>query len=86
MSRAWAAGSTWAWRRLRLQILARDGYQCTIGLPGCKVRADCVHHTKGRAVTGDDPRYLAAACSHCNARIGDPSKHADPAPQPLTLW
>ena len=97
MSKTWAKGSTRAWRRLRDTILARDGYRCRLRLPGewvnrkgqhvrCKVVADCVHHTLGKSITGDDPRYLVAACTPCNLKVGEPAKQPDPAPQPRTKW
>ena len=35
-----AAGSTRAWRRLREQVLRRDGYTCQ----RCGARAELVHH------------------------------------------
>ena len=44
------------------------------------------HHTLGKAVTGDDPRYIVAACQACNLHIGDPTKQADPQPKPRTRW
>lgn len=97
MSRSWRGGSTRAWRRLRASVLARYGYACQLRLPGtwvtrdgvlrrCAGRADTVHHTLGRAVTGDDPRFLVAACTACNLKIGEPSKVVDPKPQPRTRW
>ena len=45
-----------------------------------------VHHTLGRAVTGDDPRYLEAAHKVCNERAGDPTRAADPPPVSMTDW
>ena len=96
VSRAWARGSTRAWRKLRLTVLAQHGYRCQLRCPGewpvhggmarCLGRADCVHHTLGRAITGDDPTYLTAACTPCNAHIGDPTRAPDPPPQPRTRW
>jgi hypothetical protein len=90
-SRNWPVGSTPAWRRFRLVILERDGYRCRIALEGswpvfggtarCLGKADCVHHTLGRGVTGDDPRYCVAACSPCNRRVGDPTRVPDPSPK-----
>lgn len=86
MSKNWAKGSTRAWRKLRAYVLARDSYRCQIKLPGCTSAATHVHHTLGRAVTGDDPRYLQAACAHCNIKTGDPTKTADPRGRSATKW
>ena len=88
MSRAWAKGSTRAWRRIRVHVLARDGYRCRIQLPGCIGRANAVHHTIDRTLVGDDPNFLIAACQACNNKIGNPTRysqrhsltiHTDPA-------
>jgi 5-methylcytosine-specific restriction endonuclease McrA len=94
MSKNWRNGSTRRWRAVRAEVLARDGYLCQIALPGewpvwggmahCTGRATQVHHTKGRAVTGDDPAYLVSACRPCNLKVGEPK--VDPAPQPVTEW
>jgi hypothetical protein len=74
------------YRRLRAEILERDGWRCTLRIEGvCKVKADCVHHTLGRGVTGDDPRYMVAACTDCNLNVGDP-RSLNPAPTPSTNW
>jgi len=76
MSKSWARGSTRAWRRIRAEVLLlnrqRNGGRCTLQLDGCTGQADQVHHTVGRAVTGDDPRYLVAACGACNRKLGNP--------------
>lgn len=88
MSRSWSKGSTYAWRKLRAQILLRDNAICQLQLPGiCTNTATQVHHTKGKAQTGDDPNHLLAVCRECNLKIGDPSKRQnDPTPEPRTLW
>lgn len=99
MSKSWAGGSTRAWRRTRLLVLARDGWRCRIRTPGtwktrdgqmrrCLGRADCVHHTRGKAVTGDDPQYLIAACGPCNLKLGNPARNAkhDPPGRSMTKW
>lgn len=87
MSRSWAKGSTRQWRRTRLAVLRRDGYACQLRLPGvCTGRATHVHHTQGRALTADDPAYLQASCQACNLATGDPTRHADPPPRPVTSW
>lgn len=87
MSRAWSGGSTRKWRRTRAQILLRDQYQCQIRRPGtCTQDADCVHHIVGRAVSGDDPAYLVAACTPCNLAVGEPTQNHDPQPRRMTQW
>lgn len=96
MSKAWADRKNYNhYRKVREYVLLRDRYLCQIQVAGewrtrtgevrkCLVTADCVHHTQGRAQTGDDPRYLEAACTPCNLRIGDPTKKPDPIPLPFT--
>lgn len=89
MSKAWRGGSTRAWRKLRAQVLLNNRVtnagRCQLNLPGiCTGEADCVHHTQGRAATGDDPRYLVAACTACNLAIGEPQ--ASIKPRPITKW
>jgi len=67
-------------------VLVRDGYLCQLRLPGvCTTQADCVHHTRGKAL-GDDPRWLLASCTPCNLRIGDPTKLSRPQPKRMTQW
>lgn len=85
MSRAWAKGSSRAWRRVRAAVLARDGYRCRLQLPGCTIIATEAHHTVPRMASGDDPRYLIAACKPCNIRAGNPQRH-EPEPRPTTSW
>lgn len=90
MSKSWANGSTAAWRRTRAWVLEENqrvnGGACQAGVPGvCTGEADQVHHVLGRAVTGDDPRYLQAVCGACNRSIGEPGR-ASPAPRPVTKW
>lgn len=84
MSGAWKGGSTREWRRIRRHVLERDGYRCKLKLDGCTTVATHAHHTKGKAM-GDDPRHLVAACSNCNLKLGDPTRH-DPEPNPWGGW
>lgn len=97
MSDAWKGGSTRAHRVARAQVLMRDRYICQIKLPGewldrkgrkrnCLGRANCVHHTRGKEATGNDPRYMVAACMPCNLKVGDPTRGFDPKPRPITKW
>ena len=93
MSRAWSGGSTWRWRLIRAGVLATNqaatGGRCQLGIPDvCTGTADCVHHTLGRAVTGDDPRFLLAVCTACNLHVGQPSTARGCLPRPRggTQW
>lgn len=66
--------------------ISTNSGRCTLGIEGvCTGVANVVHHTLGRAVTGDDVRYLQATCAACNNRVGDPTKH-NPQPRRLTRW
>lgn len=90
MSTSWKGGSTTAWRRLRAQVLAENqrtnSGACTLAIPGvCTGAATQVHHTLGRATTGDDPNHLQATCSACNLHVGDPTRH-NPQPRPTSRW
>jgi 5-methylcytosine-specific restriction endonuclease McrA len=82
MSRIWTGGSTRRWRRIRAYVLDRDHHTCQAQVRGlCDLIATEAHHTLGRAITGDNPDYLIAACKPCNIHIGDPQTH--PADCPL---
>lgn len=85
MSRAWAGGSTTAWRRTRAYVLRRDRYRCQLGHPGCTTAATEAHHTRSRALVGDDPAFLVASCRACNLAEGEPGSK-DPRPSPRTRW
>lgn len=84
MSSNWKAGSTKGWRRVRAFVLYRDGNKCQLRIKGvCTVVATQVHHLVGRAVSGDDPKYLAASCRPCNLKIGEP---AFQKPKQVSNW
>jgi 5-methylcytosine-specific restriction endonuclease McrA len=88
MPRGWAGqgGSTRAWLRRKAEVIERDGRRCQLRIEGvCTKIATTAHHTVGKSVTGDDPRYLVAACQPCNLKVGDPTK-ADPEPRPWGGW
>lgn len=69
--------STHTWRKIRLQILERDGYVCQIRRKGCTDIATQVDHivpvTKGGAKY--DPRNLRASCAKCNNSRIDRSRN-----------
>jgi hypothetical protein len=90
MSHSWAKGSTRRWRELRGRILEanRQEHQgrCQLAIPRvCTGHADQVHHTRGKALTGDDPRHLVPACAACNRHVGRPGR-TSPTPRPTTRW
>jgi 5-methylcytosine-specific restriction endonuclease McrA len=66
------------WKKLRLVILARDGYVCY----ACGGEAKEVDHIWPRAKGGDtfDPLNCAAICRACNLAKGD--RFFNPAPTP----
>lgn len=55
------------WEARRKHILNRDGWRCTIGIPGCLGDATEVHHTKAHDY--HEPDGLVAICSRCHATI-----------------
>jgi hypothetical protein len=92
VSKAWAGGSTRAWRRVRLLVLDRDKWTCQLcgGAINRRLRnphpqSAQVHHPLGKAY-GDDPAHLQAAHRLCNQRAGDPTSIADPQPKRVTQW
>jgi hypothetical protein len=65
---------------------ARSAGRCTPVPDGvCTGQADTVHHTLGRAITGDDRKYLAAVCAACNLHVGEP-RRSSPKPRRVSKW
>lgn len=86
MSKAWAAGSSRAWRRVRDLVMEHNrlhyGGKCRARVRGiCLGIAQHAHHTRGREVTGDDPRFIEGVCAPCNLHIGNPITHPYNCPQ-----
>lgn len=53
----------------------------------CTAHPTVAHHTRGRAVTGDDPAHIVASCEACNLAIGEPEPEPiDPRAVPVTRW
>lgn len=67
------------WRRIRQQVLERDGYQCQIRGPRCQRIANQVDHIVPVADGGPiyDPANLRAACSACNISRAQRQKQRD---------
>lgn len=95
MSKAWAGGSTRAWRAVRARVLLRDGYLCQLKVDGvCTVdapmRGGHVHHLHGKdacwGCRSDRSDHLVAACAECNLHVGDPSTDTDPPNRGVTAW
>ena len=60
--------NTSTWKKLRLQILKRDGYECAY----CGGHANSVDHVIPAAHGGEDhPDNLISACGICNSRKRD---------------
>jgi len=68
---------TKAWARLSKACLARDGYECQIGLPGCKVTATTADHIVGIEDGGEELpplEGLRAACRSCNTAVANTAR------------
>lgn len=65
--------NTSKWRRIRLEVLARDHHLCQIALDGvCIGQAEVVDHVVPIVAGGDpfDLENLRAACRPCNSTLG----------------
>jgi 5-methylcytosine-specific restriction protein A len=64
--------NTRTWRRVRMLVLARDNYTCTIQLAGCTHTATEADHITPLAAGGHPyaMHNLRAACKPCNASLG----------------
>jgi 5-methylcytosine-specific restriction protein A len=62
-------GYGWAWQKLRLRILERDGFRCqTCKSHGILTPANQVDHILNKASGGsDDPINLQSLCKTCHA-------------------
>lgn len=67
------------WRRVRLQVLDRDGRRCQIRGPRCRGAATEVDHIVPAADGGPlfDPANLRAACDWCNTWRAQRQKSRD---------
>lgn len=67
-----ARGYDGAWRRLRAEILDRDGHQCTrCGTAGEQGNPLTVDHITAKSHGGsDDPGNLRTLCKRCHGRKG----------------
>jgi 5-methylcytosine-specific restriction endonuclease McrA len=78
-------------QRERRAALERDGWACTLRLPGCTGYATTADHVVERAAGGPDHRdNLRAACVHCNAvrgaRFGNARRARARRPGPSRPW
>jgi 5-methylcytosine-specific restriction protein A len=78
----------YAWRRVRLTILRRDGYLCQIRGPRCTGEATEVDHIVPIIVGGArlDPANLRAACQACNGDRRFQDRRSEPVARPSRQW
>jgi 5-methylcytosine-specific restriction enzyme A len=82
MSALTERGSTWAWRRLRAEVLERDAYTCPCGAP-----ATTVDHILPRARGGTDALdNLQAMCGPCNYAKGARTSPTRRSARPSRSW
>jgi 5-methylcytosine-specific restriction endonuclease McrA len=64
-----------SWRKVRDQVMARDGGVCQVRSRVCRGRATVVDHIQDWKLGGAwrDPSNLRAACRACNAWLANPS-------------
>jgi len=88
MSKDWAKGSDYRWRKFRLTILERDKWLCKIKSRVCTIKAEHVHHIVPLSKGGDkyDTDNCQSACRACNLHTGARGASAQPSPQPTTVW
>lgn len=57
------------WRKVRSQVLERDGYRCLVGMEGCTGAATQVDHIHPLAFGGQpyEMSNLRASCASCNS-------------------
>jgi 5-methylcytosine-specific restriction endonuclease McrA len=60
--------NTLVWRRVRLEVLNRDGWRCRVGGPRCTGSASLVDHIVPWRQGGSwyDKQNLRASCRSCN--------------------
>jgi 5-methylcytosine-specific restriction endonuclease McrA len=64
---------TQAWRRLRKQVLIRDGFVCQVNGPNCEHVATTAHHKLPASQHPElffSPENVQAACARCNDHGG----------------
>jgi 5-methylcytosine-specific restriction endonuclease McrA len=85
-SKSQRAIGTQKWKKLRLIVLARDGYVCYVCGSGDANQVDHIYpRSKGGAAF--DPLNCAAICRPCNMRKGDKvflAKEATPPVFPMS--
>lgn len=75
MSKSWGQGGSRNWRKIRMEVLERDHFECQLCYPGCIWTATEVHHTAGIAASGlarsqaeDDAGACIAVCQPCHQK------------------
>jgi 5-methylcytosine-specific restriction endonuclease McrA len=58
------------WRRIRIEVLERDGFRCQLGYEGCLGSASEVDHLVDLVMGGAvyDPDNCRAVCARCHRR------------------
>lgn len=77
-----------AWRRVRTEVLERDGGLCQVRLKGCTVEAAAVDHIIPVSDGGTlfDPANLRACCRSCNATRAMFARRDPAQPKPSREW
>lgn len=74
------------WKKRRKIVLARDGHECQLRLPGCIGDASTVDHIVPVKLGGDQSMAnLQAACGRCNSAKGDGRRNPGSSSRKVTL-
>lgn len=72
MSATWGQGGSRNWRKIRMQVLERDHFECQLRLAGCIWTATEVHHRAGISASGlarrqaESDDACIAVCQPCH--------------------
>jgi 5-methylcytosine-specific restriction endonuclease McrA len=77
-----------AWRRVRVQVLERDGGVCQLRLEGCQHEASEVDHVVDIRLRGGvlDPDNCRSVCGPCHRRRSNAKQQRSRQPPPSQTW
>ena len=72
----WGKGGSRSWRKVRMEVLERDNFECQLRFDCCIWAATEVHHTTGiagsmlaRGMVQDEADFCVSVCAPCHQRV-----------------